>query len=193
MRPANARELAAGAEAYTLGGVAGLKVQLSIWVADEVPDGHVPTVCDGEAEAVAWDVSRAILSARHQAAMARTQRAAPEVSVVVFTTDIARVCHEANRALQLALGEDNPSPHWDDAPEWERESAVAGVDQAIAGATPEQLHQSWYEFKQDHGWSYGEVKDGEAKTHPCLVPYAELPADQRLKDELFAAIVGALS
>lgn len=28
--------------------------------------------------------------------------------------------------------------------------------------------------------------------HPCLVPYAELPAEQRLKDDLFKAIVHIL-
>lgn len=40
---------------------------------------------------------------------------------------------------------------------------------------------------------YGEVKDGEAKTHPCLVPYEQLPPAQRLKDDLFAAIVRTLA
>lgn len=109
------------------------------------------------------------------------------------TAAVASVCHEANRALQVVLGEDNVSPHWGDAPAWQRHSAVEGVDKARRGATPEQLHESWCEFKRDDGWVYGPVKDGEAKTHPCLVPYDELPADQRLKDDLFAAVVAALS
>jgi hypothetical protein len=32
------------------------------------------------------------------------------------------------------------------------------------------------------------VKDPEAKTHPCLVPYDDLPEYQQLKDRVFLAI-----
>lgn len=106
---------------------------------------------------------------------------------------IARVCHEANRALQIESGDPALSPTWDEAPEWQRESAIEGVREAQNGATPEQLHQSWCEFKQRDGWRYDEVKDADAKTHPCLVPYAELPDDQRRKDAVFSAIVTALA
>lgn len=115
-----------------------------------------------------------------------------ECSVPVDAGMIARVCHEANRALQTALAEDGVSPPWDSAPAWQRESAVDGVQKALAGASPEELHESWCAFKRADGWVYGPVKDGDAKTHPCLVPYDELPAGQRLKDELFSAIVGVL-
>jgi RyR domain len=107
--------------------------------------------------------------------------------------EIARVCHEANRALQHVNGEPDPSPAWDDAPEWQRESAAEGVEKAQAGATPEQLHESWCQFKLADGWRHGETKDAGAKTHPCLVPYAELPEGQRRKDALFHAIVEAMS
>lgn len=109
--------------------------------------------------------------------------------------DIARVCHEANRALQITQADPAVSPSWAEAPNWQTESAVEGVEKVLAGATPEQLHQSWCEFKLNDGWVYGEVKDADATppTHPCLVEYAELPADQRLKDDLFRAIVFTLA
>ena len=107
--------------------------------------------------------------------------------------DIARVCHEANRALQLVAGDPAPSPEWDHAPEWQRESAVACVREAQAGATPEQLHESWCTFRAKVGWVYGETKDSDAKTHPCLVAYADLPLDQRQKDSVFHSLVAALS
>ncbi len=42
------------------------------------------------------------------------------------------------------------------------------------------------------GWTYGPAKDPEAKRHPCLVPFAELPANQQAKDRLFFAVVSAL-
>jgi hypothetical protein len=109
------------------------------------------------------------------------------------TEQIAQVCHEANRALQLISGDPAPSPAWADAPDWQRNSAIEGVEQAQAGATPQQLHDSWCAYKTDDGWTYGETKDADAKTHPCLVPYSALPADQRQKDAVFHAIVAALT
>jgi hypothetical protein len=56
---------------------------------------------------------------------------------------------------------------------------------------PEQSHESWWAEKQRTGWTYGPVKDAEKKTHPCCVPYAELPREQQRKDALFFAIVKA--
>jgi hypothetical protein len=106
---------------------------------------------------------------------------------------IAWVCHEANRALQGITGDPAPSPAWDDAPEWQRASAIAGVVEALRGATSAELHQAWCDLKVAEGWTFGLVKDVEARTHPCLVPYGDLPAEQRVKDELFGSIVRALS
>ena len=105
---------------------------------------------------------------------------------------IAHVCHEANRALQVTGGEE-PSPHFFDAPEWQVQSAYEGVSAAFEGATPEQLHESWCAAKVRDGWIYGDVKDAEARTHPCLVAYDQLPADQRLKDHEFQAVVHAFT
>lgn len=107
--------------------------------------------------------------------------------------DIARVCHEANRALQITQADPAPSPEWDAAPDWQKESAIEGVEKAIAGETPEQLHQSWCDFKTADGWAFGAVKDADRKTHPCLVPYADLPTEQRVKDHLFQVIVDTLT
>ncbi|MET0604283.1 MAG: RyR domain-containing protein [Baekduia sp.] len=104
---------------------------------------------------------------------------------------IARVCHEANRAWCEANGDTSQKP-WDEADQWQRDSAIEGVTVALDGATPAELHQAWCEAKTRDGWIYGEVKDAEAKTHPCLVAYADLPPEQRVKDVLFSAIVGAL-
>lgn len=60
---------------------------------------------------------------------------------------------------------------------------------ANPGATPEQQHDAWMSDKIADGWKFGERKDAGAKTHPCLVPYGQLPADQRLKDHVFRAVV----
>jgi hypothetical protein len=114
---------------------------------------------------------------------------------VTAVEDIARVCHEANRALQLAQGDPGipVAPSWDDFPEGEKAGVTDGVRQALAGRTPQELHESWCAFKLAGGWSYGPVKDAAAREHPCLVPYDALPLDQQVKDHLFHAIVTALS
>src|SRR3990167_6690627 len=103
---------------------------------------------------------------------------------------IARICHEANRALCLAHGDASHAP-WDAVEEWQQESVLAGVAWRIQNqnAPPSAQHDAWAADKRLAGWVYGEVKDPAAKTHPCLVPYSELPEEQRAKDVLFAAIV----
>lgn len=106
---------------------------------------------------------------------------------------IARVCHEANRAYCLGLGDHSQVP-WDEAPEWQRESAHKGVAFNIANpdAPASASHDSWLEEKRATGWKHGPVKDADKKEHPCFVPYEQLPEDQQYKDHLFKAIVAAL-
>ena len=110
---------------------------------------------------------------------------------------VARVCHEVNRAACAACAAfgDHSQVAWADAPEWQRESAIKGVAFTLAhpDAKPSDNHDSWLAEKIDAGWVYGPVKDLEAKTHPCCVPYDELPPEQKLKDYLFQAVVRALA
>ena len=107
--------------------------------------------------------------------------------------DIAHVCHEANQAIQIITGDPQPSPHWVEAPDWQRDSAIEGVVKAVDGATPEMMHASWCDYKRADGWVYGKVKNPVAKTHPCLLPYDQLPVDQKVKDYVFYAIVLTLT
>jgi hypothetical protein len=100
----------------------------------------------------------------------------------------ARAAHEVNRAYCIVLG-DMSQPAWEDAPDWQRSSALNGVRGVIAGNTPEQSHESWLAEKTATGWKFGPVKDPDKKEHPCFVPYAELPAAQKAKDALFVAAV----
>jgi hypothetical protein len=110
---------------------------------------------------------------------------------------IAQVCHEANRGYQAVV----PSltvpvaPPWDLIPGQERQTVVSGVKHALdnPGLTGRDSHENWCRDKEADGWVYGPQKDPEAKTHPCLVDYDDLPLADRMKDDLFLAIVGALS
>lgn len=106
---------------------------------------------------------------------------------------IARVCHEANRSVCLAFN-DTTQLSWQDAPAWQRESAIAGVAFKLNNpdATPADQHQNWVNDKVAQGWVFGEVKDPVAQTHPCIVPYEELPEFQKKKDQVFQAVVEML-
>ncbi len=102
----------------------------------------------------------------------------------------AITAHEVNRSYCVGLG-DYSQDRWSDAPQWQRDSAIAGA-RAIAdnpATTPAESHQGWMTQKAADGWVYGETKDAEEKTHPCMVPYGDLPAPQKTKDALFGATV----
>lgn len=107
-------------------------------------------------------------------------------------TEIARVCHEVNKAYCESLG-DFSQPTWDNAPDWQKDSAMLGVQLHRSGEHgPEMSHISWMQQKLEEGWKYGPVKDPEKKEHPCLVPFNELPKEQQAKDFIFRAVVHAL-
>jgi hypothetical protein len=106
--------------------------------------------------------------------------------------NIARVAHEVNRAYCQALG-DNSQSAWEAAPEWQKISARLGVVLHLSGEHgPEASHASWMAQKVADGWRHGPEKDPEAKRHPCLVPFYELPVSQQAKDYIFRAVVHAL-
>lgn len=107
---------------------------------------------------------------------------------------IAMACHEANKVWCMAQG-DTSQKHWDDAEEWQRDSAIKGVEYRIAnpGGPESAQHDAWMADKIKDGWVHGGVKDATAKTHPCIVPFNELPEFQQKKDRLFCAIVDALA
>jgi RyR domain len=107
---------------------------------------------------------------------------------------IATVCHDANASYCAHVMNDDSQDPWEFAPDWQRESAIQGVRFMIDNpdSSSARVHLSWMSHKLLDGWVYGSKKDAMAKTHPCLVPYEELPVEQRRKDALFRAIVTAL-
>ena len=44
------------------------------------------------------------------------------------------------------------------------------------------VHDVWAETRIKQGWTYGEQRNDELKTHPCLVPYEELPDEEKEYD-----------
>lgn len=105
---------------------------------------------------------------------------------------VARVCHEANRSYCESIG-DMSHVAWEQAPQWQKDSAILGVKGVLGGNSPSKSHESWMLEKVRTGWVYGPVKDAELKTHPCMLPYDELPPAQRVKDEIFVGVVRLLA
>jgi hypothetical protein len=108
-------------------------------------------------------------------------------------TQIAEVAHEINRAYCTALGDTSQKP-WADAPDWQKTSALNGVNFHLANpdAGPDHIHSEWLKEKEASGWKYGPVKDEAKKEHPCFVPYEQLPVEQKAKDFIFRGVVHAL-
>ncbi len=106
--------------------------------------------------------------------------------------EIAKIAYEANRAYCQTIGDDSFSD-WENAPEWQKETNLKGVTGILDGSItgPEKSHESWLEEKRRTGWHYGPVKNAVKKEHPCFVDYRFLPAEQRIKDDIFFAIVKA--
>lgn len=105
---------------------------------------------------------------------------------------IARLCHEANAAYCRSLG-DFSHKAWEEAPEWQKQSALKGVQFHLENpnAAAESSHNNWFNQKLEDGWHYGPVKDETRKTHPCMVPFGELPVHQQIKDHIFRSVVHA--
>ena len=53
---------------------------------------------------------------------------------------------------------------------------------ALAEAMAENVHEVWAERRIAEGWTYGPVRDDAKKQTPCLVPYAELPEEEKEYD-----------
>ena len=47
-------------------------------------------------------------------------------------------------------------------------------------------HERWAEQRIREGWRYGPVRDDSTKEHPCLVPYEQLPEEEKEYDRITA-------
>ena len=80
---------------------------------------------------------------------------------------VAEMCHEANRVYCMLIG-DAEQPPWEGAPNWQKKSAIEGVQKVLddypclsgRGKDREQ-HETWMYTKLMTGWKYGPVKDAD--------------------------------
>jgi len=83
-----------------------------------------------------------------------------------------------------------PEP-WEDR-EWAFHDQFLGVIDMMCGpdrkSSPEELHDDWVRAYEAMGWSHGEVRDVDAKTHPDMLPFGELEFREQIKDAVFVAL-----
>jgi ryanodine receptor 2 len=61
--------------------------------------------------------------------------------------------------------------------------ALEGLLERLAANT----HDVWAAQRLASGWSFGPTRDDAARTHPCLVPYEQLPESEKEYDRRTAA------
>jgi len=54
-------------------------------------------------------------------------------------------------------------------------------------------HDVWAQKRISDGWTYGAQRNDSAKTHPCLIPYDDLPESEKAYDrEMVLQVIKAL-
>jgi len=70
-----------------------------------------------------------------------------------------------------------------DTTDTELPTSLAALMEKLA----ENTHEVWAVERIRQGWAYGPKRDDEAKQHPCLLPYDQLPDDEKEFDRKTAA------
>ena len=103
----------------------------------------------------------------------------------------ARFVYEAARLAAEAANAPIVPVTWPNREEPFREQFLKVIERQTGeqrSRSPEELHGSWMQAYFAMGWTHGEKYDREAKTHPDLVPYADLGQLERDKDAVFIAL-----
>ena len=52
----------------------------------------------------------------------------------------------------------------------------------LVEAMAKNVHEVWAESRMEQGWTYGLERNDQLKQHPCLVPYEQLPEEEKAYD-----------
>ncbi len=110
-----------------------------------------------------------------------------------FVELVAQTAHNFNRYYCQCIGDSVPV-QWVAATQETKDSMREAVRNMLNDTrpwNPEVNHEAWMKTRLAQGWTYGPKKDGYKKQHPNLVPYEELPEEQKYKDYLFFTIVNS--
>lgn len=101
---------------------------------------------------------------------------------------ILTVLHNANAVLKKLNNEKHEELA--DMEPARRASIKEAIKHALENDTsPEESHNKWLATQEALGYKYGIEIDRVNLLHPCMMPYENLPAEQKLKDDMFVAII----
>ena len=101
-----------------------------------------------------------------------------------FVYDAARLAAQAAEAPVIPLP-------WAEREDGFRKQFLGVIERQCGehrSSSPEELHGSWMQAYIALGWRYGEKYDRTLRTHPDMVPYAQLGQLERDKDAVFIAL-----
>lgn len=104
----------------------------------------------------------------------------------------ARSAYGAVSATREAFGE-TMRPSWESLPPMTRAQLVEAARLVLLrGASPRGLHEQWLKDRLATGWTYGDTEDRVNRFHPAMLPWDDLPAEQRAKGHAFALVARAV-
>lgn len=131
---------------------------------------------------------------RHDLASKLLQRDETEIPNPAYVDKVFAYVHEINRAIRYINGQD-PGPVLENMKEL-NPAKYAGIRKEVEdrlyremGMSAEMQHQRWIYAKLLDGWTYGPKEDSEKKMHPSMRSFRDLPAEERLKDVVFVAVI----
>lgn len=113
------------------------------------------------------------------------------MNVDSLTERRARFVYDGARLAAAAAGAPIVPVPWDEREDPFREQFRHVIERQCGdqrSRSPEELHGSWMQAYFAMGWTFGPSYSREAKTHPDLVPYADLGQLERDKDAVFVAL-----
>lgn len=103
----------------------------------------------------------------------------------------AEFVYEAARLAAIAAAAPIIPEPWADREEAFRNQFVEVIERQcgeMRSGSPEELHGSWMQAYIDMGWQYGPERNVDKKTHPDMVPYAQLGQLEQDKDAVFVVL-----
>ena len=108
--------------------------------------------------------------------------------------DVARIVHSVVREYNILHNIPGDNFTWYRMSPDYRISIEESVKREMENPakSPAESHEKWLKARIDDDWVWGPHKSQEMKTHPCIVPYDELPPVQKFKDTIFSKMVALL-
>ena len=63
------------------------------------------------------------------------------------------------------------------------------ISKDLINLLAEKIHITWMEEREMDGWVYGPDRNDSLKTSPCMLPYEQLPEEEKKYDQKIAETV----